>query len=244
MSTTTSTLGRTISGLLKSLSRLTRGIADRFDTVVDFAYVRVFGLPFVVLGYRQTGKTTLIEWLRNDLALFEGFDPEPTAAGGEAVPVFTTRVGADGGNMRLRPRRDVGGEYSMWDTDWVELFRQTRPRGLIFLIDHTNIYQHKDALNFVLQMLDDEEDARRSLKMFMLIVNKADLWEGDQTVDDILENFRNETRRLRSQSERLGYRYMICHTSMVTEEGVEEAMVTFFDAIRPRSKKKQSRRTQ
>ncbi len=239
MSTTTRTLGRMVSGFLKSLSRFTRAISDRLDTVVDFAYVRVFGLPFIVLGYRQTGKTTLIEWLRNDLELLEAFDPDPTAAGGDPVPPFTTHISADGGGMRLRPKRDVGGEYSMWDTDWVELFRQTRPRGIIFLLDHTNIYQHKDALNFVLQMLDDEEEARRSLKMFLLIVNKSDLWSGSQTVEDILENFRNETRRLKSQAERLRYRYAIYHTSLVTEEGVEEAMVEFFDSIRPRSKQPQ-----
>jgi hypothetical protein len=35
--------------------------------------------------------------------------------------------------IRLKPTRDVGGEYEMWETDWVELFRETKPRGIIFL---------------------------------------------------------------------------------------------------------------
>ncbi|GEM_PF-404809 len=230
------TLGRVLSTLLKSLTQLIpRSVTDSIDSVVDFAYARLFGLPFIVLGYRQTGKTTLLEWLRHDAAFLAEFSPDPTAAGGEPVPAFTTRLSADGGALRLRPRRDVGGEYSMWDTDWAELFRQTKPRGIIFLIDHTNPAQHKDALNFVLQMLDDEEAARKPLRMFTLLVNKKDLWGEDVTVESILENYRNETRRLKSQAVRLGYRYTIRSTSLVTGEGVREAMIDFFDAIRPRS---------
>jgi hypothetical protein len=234
MGETGSTLGRVVSGLLKSIARFTRSISDSLDSVVDFAYVRVFGLPFIVLGYRQTGKTTLLEWLRRDMERLESFVPEPTTAGGEAVPAFTTHVAGDGAGMRLRPRRDVGGEYSMWETDWVELFRQTKPRGIIFLIDHEHPPQHKDALNFVLQMLDDEIEARRHLKMFTLLVNKEDLWCDDTNVDELLLNYRNETRRLRSQAERLGYDYAITATSLVTGVGVEEAMARFFNTIRPR----------
>jgi len=236
MSQTGNSFGRVVSGILKSIAAFTRRVGDSLDTVIDFAYARVFGLPFIVLGYRQTGKTTLLEWLRHDTELLEQFAPEPTAAGGDAVPAFTTKMSADGGGMRLRPKRDVGGEYSMWDTDWVELFYETRPRGIIFLIDHENAYQHKDALNFVLQMLDDEPLARRYVKMFTLLVNKEDLWCDDTNVDALLDNFRNEIRRLKSQSERLGYEYRIYHTSLKTGVGVREAMVEFFDAIRPRSR--------
>ena len=87
MSTTQSTLSRVVSGFLKSIARLTRSISDSLDSVVDFAYARVFGLPFIVLGYRQTGKTTLLERLQNDLTLLEAFAPEPTAAGGDPVAV-------------------------------------------------------------------------------------------------------------------------------------------------------------
>lgn len=226
------TLGSFLTGVLKSLARLTRSISDSLDRVIDFAYVKVLGLPFVVLGYRQTGKTTLLEWLRHDTGYLDDFEPEPTAAGGEAVAPFTVNMG-DGG-MRLRPKRDVGGEYSMWETDWVDLFRQTRPRGIIYLIDHTNTYQHKDALNFVLQLIDDEEIARKDLKTFLLLVNKQDLWGKDKSLDMILDDFRNETRRLKSQSERLGYRYIIYPTSLVSGEGINQAMRAFFNAIRPR----------
>lgn len=225
-----------LSDFLNGVARLTRGVASLGEEVVDFAYVRVLGLPFVVLGYRQTGKTTLLENLRRDLNLdqIEGFEPDPTAAGGDAVPAFTTKLERQG--FRLRPKRDVGGEYAMWETDWVDLLNQTRPRGIIFMMDHTRPYQHKDAFNFVMNMIDDEPAARRHLQAVMVLVNKQDLWDEGQAVDDILLDFRNETRRLKSQSERVGYETFIMPTSLVTGEGVEEAMLRFFNAIRPKAR--------
>ena len=230
-----SSAGSILLAILKSLAGLLpRSVTDGIEAVVDFAYVKVLGLPFVVLGYRQTGKTTLIEWLRQDMTFLEDFDPDPTAAGGDPVPAFTTRVDGDG--MRLKLKRDVGGEYAMWETDWVDLFQQTRPRGVIFMIDHTGVLQHKDALNFVLQMIEDEEAARRYLKTFLLLVNKSDLWEDDMTMSEILDNYRNEMRRLKSQSQRLGYHYTIHNSSLVTEEGIREAMTAFLDSIRPKSR--------
>lgn len=234
MNNTSQTLGRAVSGLFRSLAQFASTLADSFDTVVDFATVRVFGLPFIVLGYRGTGKTTLIARLRKNLADLEGWDPNPTAAGGDPVPAFSAAVGADGAGMKLKPRRDVGGEYAMWEADWIALFRETKPRGIIFLIDHTNPYQHKDALNFVLQMLDEEAAVRRPLKAFLLLANKADLWPQEVTLDALLEEYRNEIRRLKSQSERLGYECLVRQSSLLTGEGIDEALVTFFDAVRPR----------
>ena len=239
MSTTAQTVGRVVSGLFRSLAQLARTLADSFDTVVDFAAVRVFGLPFIVLGYRGTGKPTLIARLRKNLAALEGWDPDPTAAGGDPVRAFSAAVGADGAGVKLKPRRDVGGEYAMWETDWIALFREAKPRGIIFLIDHTNPYQHKDALNFVLQMLDEEAAVRRPHKAFLLLVNKADLWQEEIALDALLEEYRNEIRRLKSQSERLGYECLVRQSSLLTGEGIDEALVAFFDAVRPRSQQEE-----
>lgn len=236
MSTTAHNVGRAVSGIFKALSQITRGLADALDTAVDFAYVRVFGVPFIVLGYRGTGKTTLLARLRDRIEDIEDFDPEPTAAGGDPLPTFTAPVGANGGGIKVKPRRDVGGEYSMWDTDWLTLYREARPRGIIYLIDHTNVYQHKDGLNYVLQMLDEERE-RRPLKIFMLLVNKSDLWAEETTLEELLDDYRNELRRLKSQSERLGYRYLIRSSSALTGEGLDAALVDFFDAVRPRSQR-------
>jgi len=235
MASTTRTIGNVLGGIFRAISNLTRGVADAFDTVVDFAAVRVFGLPFIVLGYRQTGKTTLLEWLRSDLLSDEDFQPDPTAAGGDPVPAFVADIAPNGSGMKLKPKRDVGGEYSMWETDWVDLFQQSKPRGIVFMIDHTNPYQHKDAFNFVLQMLDDEESTRRHLHTFLLLINKSDLWEEeDLDYEAILDLYRNEVRRLKSQADRLHYEYHIAASSLVDGPGPRDVMTSFFDAIRPK----------
>jgi len=235
MASTTRTIGNVLGGIFRAISSFTRGVADAFDTVVDFAAVRVFGLPFIVLGYRQTGKTTLLEWLRSDLLPDEDFQPDPTAAGGDPVPAFMADIAPNGSGMKLKPKRDVGGEYSMWETDWVDLFQQSKPRGIVFMIDHTNPYQHKDAFNFVLQMLDDEESTRRHLHYFLLLINKSDLWEDeDLDFEAILDLYRNEVRRLKSQAARLGYEYHIASSSLVEGPGPRETLTDFFDAIRPK----------
>ncbi len=227
---------RILSFVVSALNTLIpSSVHEGVNSVVDFAYVRVLGLPFIVLGYRQAGKTTLIEWLKHDTSYLDEFDPDPTAAGGDPVTVFTSQIGDE--NMRLKPRRDVGGEYAMWETDWVDLFQQAKPRGIIFMVDHTNTFQHKDALNFVLQMIDEEHEARQNLKFFLLLANKSDLWGAETTLGDIVEEFRNETRRLKSQSERLDYTYLVASTSLKTGAGISDSMATFFNAIRPRPAK-------
>ncbi len=210
------------------INTLSRGA----DTIYDFVYVKVFGLPFIVLGARQTGKTTLIEWMRANVSRLEGFNPEPTPPGGDRVGTFSAQVGAE--NMRLKPVRDVGGEYEMWETDWVELFREARPRGIVFMIDHTDVLNHKDALNFIMNLIEEEAEARNNLKAFLLLVNKSDLWQDDQSLDKLMAQYSNEIKRLRNQAERLGYQTWIHSTSVIHGVGVDGALQNFFNAIRPR----------
>ena len=100
-----------ITVVLGSLSGASQRLSGAFNTLEDFFYVKVRGLPFVVLGARQTGKTTLIEWLRRNAATLDGFEPDPTAAGGRAVPDLSARVD-DGRFVKLKPTRDVGGELT------------------------------------------------------------------------------------------------------------------------------------
>ncbi len=224
-----------LAGMIRGIARLIpETVHERVESVMDFAYVRFLGLPFIVLGYRQTGKTTLLEWLRRDMSAYGDFEPEPTAAGGESVRTFSAHVGEEG--MRLRPKRDVGGEYSMWETDWVELLRDAKPRGIIFMIDGANPAAHKDALNFTLQMLEEEVVSLKNLKAFVLLVNKSDLWGEERSLDQVLEDYRNETRRLSHQAQRLGYEYFVSSSSLKSGDGVREAMIRFFNLIRPKAK--------
>jgi hypothetical protein len=165
-------------------------------------------------------------------AVSEEFSPDPTAAGGDVIPDFTTRIGDT--FMKLKPNRDVGGEYAMWETDWVDLFRSAQPRGIVFLLDHVDVVTHKDALNFVLQMLEDEPQLAKQIKAFYVLVNKSDVWGDDVTLEDILLNYRNEQKRLRSQAERFGYGVVIAEGSLMTNRGVVEFMKKFFNAVRPK----------
>ncbi len=217
-----------------SSSKLVNSLTQSADRIYDFVYVKVLGLPFIVLGARQTGKTTLIEWLRQNVASLSEFQPEPTAPGGDNVGLFSSYIGDE--MMRLKPTRDVGGEYEMWETDWLELFRDAKPRGIIFLIDHTDVLKHKDALNFVMNMIEEEADAKRNLKSFLILVNKSDLWLPDTTLDKLMTNYGNEVKRLHNQAERLGYQATIQSSSIATGVGVRDAMRTFFDQIRPQPK--------
>lgn len=218
----------TINGVSQSLSQ---GLA----AVEDFFYVRLNGLSFVVFGSRQVGKTTLIHWLKANMRDITDFDPDPTGAGGVAVPDFQSRI-PDEGHMKLKPTRDVGGEYAMWETDWVELFREAQPRGLIFMLDHGDVHLQKDALNFVLQMIEDEPEAAKNLRAFFVLVNKHDLWSEETSFDEIMHHYRNERRRLASLAERRGFKYAITYGSLETGKGVRPMMKAFFNTIRPASK--------
>ncbi|MCK6579605.1 MAG: ADP-ribosylation factor-like protein [Anaerolineae bacterium] len=209
-------------------------LARGADEVYDFVYVRVFGLPFIVLGARQTGKTTLIEWLRQNVASMGDFASDPTPPGGDAVTTFNSYIGDE--LMRLKPVRDVGGETDMWETDWVELFREVRPRGIIFLIDHTDVLKHKDALNFVMNMIEEERDAQRHVRSVLLLANKSDLWLKHTTLDKLMTQYGNEVKRLHNQADRLGYKALIHSSSVTTGVGVRDAMQVFFNAIRPQAR--------
>lgn len=221
-----------ITVIVGSIETVTKTVTNGVSALEDFFMIRFGGLNFIVLGSRQVGKTTLIEWLRNNMKDIIDFEPDPTAAGGDAVPDFTARVGDT--HMKLKPGRDVGGEYAMWETDWVELFREAEPRGIIFVMDHTDVHLQKDALNFVMQMIDDEPAAAQQLKAFFILVNKSDVWGTETTLDDIMSQYRNETKRLNAQAERLGYKYAITFGSLHTGRGVKAMMKEFFNIIRPK----------
>ncbi|MBZ0301318.1 MAG: hypothetical protein K8J31_16345 [Anaerolineae bacterium] len=230
----TNILDTLITVIVGTVTAVTRTVTEGVSLVQDFFYIKIAGLSFIVLGARQTGKTTLIEWLRGNIESIEGFDPEPTAAGGESVPEFNALV--DDTYMKVRPTRDVGGEYAMWETDWAELFRTARPMGILFMMDHTDVHLQKDALNFVMQMIDDEPQAARQLKAFYILVNKSDLWSGEMTLDEIMQNYRNEQKRLRAQAARIGFKWAIHEGSLVTGKGMRHMLKQFFNILRPRSK--------
>jgi hypothetical protein len=224
-----------VVGVVDTLSKVPGAVIDAYGNLRDFIYVRYYGLSFIVLGSRQTGKTTLIKWLSEGQAGLEGFEPSPTAGGGDVVPKFNTHL--DEETIRVKLDRDVGGEYAMWETDWVDLFRATKPNGIIFMIDHQDVRVHKEALNFVLQMIDEDETARKHIKAFLILVNKSDRWGVDTTLDKILKNYTNELRRARLLAGRLNLWHEVHSCSLVEGRGVTDAMKGFLNAIRPKPRK-------
>jgi hypothetical protein len=220
--------------IVGTVTTVANTVSAGVSLVQDFFYIKVSGLSFIVLGARQTGKTTLIEWLRGNIDSIEDFDPEPTAAGGELVPEFNALI--DDTYMKMKPARDVGGEYAMWETDWAELFRTARPMGILFMLDHTDVHLQKDALNFVMQMIDDEPSAARQLKAFYIMVNKSDLWGDETTLDEIMQNYRNEQKRLKAQAGRIGFKWAVHEGSLMTGKGVRHMLKQFFNILRPRSR--------
>lgn len=231
----TNILDTFITIVIGTISGVAKAVTTTVNAFQDFFYVKVGGVSFIVLGARQTGKTTLIDWLKHNMRVQHEFNPDPTAAGGDVVPDFTTKVGDT--YMKLKPNRDVGGEYAMWETDWVELFRSARPNGILFMIDHTDPFVQKDALNFVLQMIEDEPITAKSLKAFYILVNKSDLWGDDMTLDDIMQHYKNEQKRLKSQADRLGYQWEIAEGSILANRGVTEYLKKFINVLRPAGEK-------
>lgn len=226
-------LDQLITIIFGSFSTVSKTVSQVTGGLEDFFVVKVSGLSFIVLGARQTGKTTLIEWLRRNLHEVGDFMPEPTAAGGDLVDSFSSPVD-DGRYLKLKPNRDVGGEYAMWETDWVELFREAKPRGILFLTDHTDVALHKDALNFVLQMIDDEPESARNLKAFFVVVNKQDVWGIDHPIEEMIGSYRNEQKRMRAQAERMGYKWSFMGGSVLSGVGMIDILRKFFNTIRPK----------
>jgi signal recognition particle receptor subunit beta len=113
------------------------------------------------------------------------------------------------------------------------LLREAKPRGIVFMIDSNNPIAHKDAFNFTLQMIEEEIVAAKNLKVFMVLVNKSDLWGDEKSMDEVLEDYRPEMRRLNHQAQKMGYKVFTFSTSLKTGEGVKDAMDRFFNKIRP-----------
>jgi hypothetical protein len=104
---------------------------------------------------------------------------------------------------------DVGGDKAAWD-DWAIAFVNSRPRGIIFMVDHQRPDEHREALRHVIKLINPQDEsgkgiralfgrdpytrARKNLKAFLLLVNKCDLWERTTTLDEILSNYESEMR--------------------------------------------------
>ena len=79
--------------------------------------------------------------------------------------------------------------------------------------------------------------AAKSLKAFYILVNKSDLWGDETTLDDIMQHYKNEQKRLKSQAERMHYKWEIAEGSITNNRGVTEFMKKFINTLRPAPEK-------
>jgi len=77
-------LDTVITIVIGTITGVVNAVTTTVNVLQDFFYVKVSGVSFIVLGSRQTGKTTLIEWLKHNMNALGEFNPDPTAAGGDA----------------------------------------------------------------------------------------------------------------------------------------------------------------
>jgi hypothetical protein len=80
----------------------------------------------------------------------------------------------------------------------------------------------------------------KHLKAFYILVNKSDVWGETSTMEDMLKFYKNEQKRLRAQSQRMGYRWVIAEGSLLTGDGVGDFIRKFFNTIRPKPRKPKS----
>jgi len=55
-------LDTVITIVIGTITGVVNAVTTTVNVLQDFFYVKVSGVSFIVLGSRQTGKTTLIEW--------------------------------------------------------------------------------------------------------------------------------------------------------------------------------------
>lgn len=178
---------------------------------------RAFPLEFAIFGYAGTGKTTLLNRMQSGVPT----SPDPTAQMNEIDQFELHVVGR--GPLKIQHIYDLPGRPSeagdlsthgdCWP-DWDKVFVGQMPRGIIFLVDHTNREKSKQALRYVINMIEQADEpasmnplrrlfghsrqrARHNLRVFLLLVNKLDLWETQGiTSDEILNGYEREIRQV------------------------------------------------
>ena len=127
-----------------------------------------------VFGSRGSGKTTLLNQLETRGVAVSGSETH----GVDSVRPLTEAV------SRVRfDTVDIGGRQELW-SEWTDSLEERLPSGIIFLIDHeTHLKVHQSALKVLVGYLEAEkhDEVRKRCKGFLLLANKQDLWDSDQT---------------------------------------------------------------
>jgi len=203
-------------------------------------------LDFAVFGYRGTGKTTFLNFMRFGIPT----EPPPTPSMEELDPFQIYVVGRR--PVKVAGIYDVSGEE--WKVHkksteltwplWEEIFLRQTPRGIIFMVDHESLKQSKAALRYVINMIKRSDPpmtfwqrlfggrqrqiARKNLKVFMLLVNKLDQWEKRSlTKGKILADYAEEIQDLHALITKNGGKYYQDEISAKDGTNCERAIQNF-----------------
>ncbi len=223
-------LAEVAHGILFSAGRvgLEEGL-KHYNKLVNNLYTRVIGLPFVVLGNPGTGKTTLLDLLKTGESRVELTEHISTRSP-EIIEDFEYRINKEK-TIKLRPQFDVPGEAELRNAIWTQLLRDAKPTGIIFLMDHTDTQSHKEALSFIINMIDKDTMLRWRLKAFLILINKQDLWSDRTDKENIWKDYFSEDLRLRSMAERHKFKWKYAACSLTRGVGISEEISNFLNAI-------------
>ena len=138
----------------------------------------------LVLGKKQTGKTSLIYLMKNGMPYELGEDgevepPNPTAFSA----VIDTKVNLEGEGW-AKISEDLPGDQDLRET-WDEAIEKIKPHGIIYMIDGR---KSKDKIEASVRemtdsVLDHYENELKNLRVVHLFVNFADVWSNTPSKD-------------------------------------------------------------
>lgn len=226
-------------GILQALTHLATSTATAiYNFGDDKVQLYMVGLPFVILGASATGKTTLHDWLEEELDEIDEQEYVPTV-GVEVKDGYRTHIGKHG-LIKLRPIADVGGENpslrngtarKTGTNTWSYLFN-SNPKGVIFLIDHEEPARHVEALERLLDIILGSSQVRANLKAVLILVNKMDEWKDEYTSIEIAGQYSEQISTLRAIGKRANYDVLLGESSLLTGEGVTAQLEMFFNVLR------------
>lgn len=223
-------------GLLHALTSLVTSAASTiYNFGDDKVQLYMLGLPFVILGASATGKTTLHDWLEDEIDQINEQDYVPTV-GIDAKDGYRAQIGKHG-IIKLRPIADVGGENPSLKNGagthtWRRLFA-SNPKGVIFLIDHEEPERHEEALERLLDIIIGSSQVRSNLKAVLILVNKMDQWKDEYTAIEIAGLYSEQISALKAIGKRADYDVILGESSLITGEGITTQLELFFNLLRP-----------
>lgn len=199
------------------------------------------GIPFMILGARGVGKTSLFELIRNGItSLPEDSNIMPTQMGGRSLMTAKIEVGK---SINMKPTLDLGGDNSIIENEWEKSIKEIKPMGVIFMLDYDpnesqeeQVSRHKFALNFATDVLLNNPENRKHLRTFHLLVNKHDIWGVNRKpeslgLDGILNLYRENTYKIRQTSELHQIQYKEDSISIRKGTNTGVAIKEFFDSV-------------